>query len=397
MKAIQTVSFILLFVASSLISFSSAQLAQFAGTWKNTKFQKDGIKRLKIKTDGSSQVKLSVSSKFRRGRSAKIEGQAFTMNPLIPIEQSASSITATLEEQGTIQLLLIEPQSPGLLKVDIFTQCLTPTGPSNTRSTEFFKRIRLPKPKPMLKSDLEIIEIFEPQFRAFQKFTKVQFTIQNKGQGSTQCATDGTFEVKLIDPSTRLSDGKPFVAITRVSKMAPGATQQLMFQLPYNAFNPIATLKLIVDSKNEIQESDEFNNKKYIKSVLKADLKVLQIIKSKGKGFGGRHFRRSHRYGGSLEIQVLVQNIGKGSTKCATDGSFEVKLASSDSLACGTQVFSGETKRIGEIKSGEVKLITFKIPYRVFKQCSDLKIILDPQNEIKESNELNNIKQIQKF
>ncbi len=143
----------------------------------------------------------------------------------------------------------------------------------------------------------------------------------------------------------------------------------------------IHELEIIVDSKNNIQESDENNNTKNL-TISVSEIKLPDLIVEKAEL---RKHTDPHR-GEQDIIAVTVKNTGNG-YYIYTDSRMERFINWSDALTGAEEGYTGNYRLIS-IGPGESK--EYIKQYIHSPDLELLRVSVDPENKVKESNEKNN-------
>ncbi len=223
------------------------------------------------------------------------------------------------------------------------------------------------------KPDLAIYSITPyTRYPEVGKYDHVTVCVENKIGGAMAPATKLLFKI----------GGESNPRVFSIPALAPG--QKYSVSRGVKMDRPIGiVITAKVDPDNKIKELREDNNeKKYHLTFVKKNLPDLTILSIKAP--------HTHRHLSQLfNIHVTVRNNGR-----APSGNYYLRLDRPCDVpplvACG--VAPSKKVYLGSLAPGRTSTYTFSFRYRWRLGDKVLKITVDPDNKIKESNEHNNIK-----
>jgi hypothetical protein len=124
------------------VSTASAEINQFAGTWKNVDPQTRGITIIKIDVSGS-RIKIQTWGACHPSDCAwgVAEGTAYAPGVQSNLIGTADTISTIYVNSFSLRILVIHPDEAGQIKVEALTKFTDQSGRSNTRHIYTFSRV----------------------------------------------------------------------------------------------------------------------------------------------------------------------------------------------------------------------------------------------------------------
>ncbi len=223
------------------------------------------------------------------------------------------------------------------------------------------------------KPDLAIYSITpSTKYPEVGKYYNVSVCVENKTGGAMAPASKLLFKI----------GGESSPKIFSIPALAPGQKYSVSRRVRANHPTRI-TITAKIDPNNKIKELREDNNvKTYYLSFVEKNLPDLTILSVKAP--------HTHRHLSQLfKIEVTVKNIGR-----APSGNYYLRLDRPCDVpplvACG--VPPSKKVYLSSLAPGRTSTYTFSFRYRWSLGDKVLKIKVDPDNKIRESNEHNNTK-----
>jgi hypothetical protein len=124
------------------VSTASAEINQFAGTWKNVDPQTGGITIIKIDVSGS-RIKIQTWGKCEPSDCAwgAVSGTAYAPGVQSNLVETANTISTIYVNSFSLRILIIRPGEEGQIKVEALTKFTDQSGRANTRHTYTLSRV----------------------------------------------------------------------------------------------------------------------------------------------------------------------------------------------------------------------------------------------------------------
>ncbi|MBN2534583.1 MAG: hypothetical protein JXB88_16990 [Spirochaetales bacterium] len=247
-KKMLCAALLILLVAAGLTAYEG----DFYGDWVNVDPDTRGITRFGIVPSGSPGIAVVHAFGSCSPTDCDWGQEKLILYGASVVDKNYQFATAIYYKGYAQTIITMEYRDDGRIFLDYYTQFLDDSGRENYHAYDIYKKKSQEEKCP----DLIVDKIYDPEWDANQKISRIKAVIVNIGNVKA-----GASIAQLIDPSTLdPSSGNPYDAYAKVPELAPGESYTVEFTLPYWVFNPDATLRVTADYKDQVSECDEKNN-----------------------------------------------------------------------------------------------------------------------------------------